>query len=303
MSYTESVKRELMAVQIKHPHCRRALLLGILAARGRIAEREKICLPLEGDDLFALTEALIAEQLHREARRVRRTGTVVGEQLVFSSAAAAEFIFSLPASLEADPWPFEKCQGCRRYFLIGLFLAVAYVSDPQKAYRVEFSCGDRRAVIREILCRYGLSPKSLDRRSERLLYFRDSTAMEELFAHMGVTGALFSVMEQKMERAFRNEINRIANCETNNIEKTVAVAQRQIELIQHLVREDKLGTLSPELQATALLRIENPELSLTRLAAAAHPPMTKSGLNHRLKKLTEAAEALLAEKKGDITHG
>ena len=303
MSYTDVVKNELMSTQIKHPHCRRALLFGILTAKGRIAENGQIHLPLEGDALFSLTESLIAEQLHREARRIHRAGTVATEQLVFSASHATEFLESLSDLGGEDPFPFEKCQNCRRYFLTGLFLASAYVSDPQKEYRVELSCGDRRTLIAEILSHYGLSPKSLDRRQERLLYFRDSTVIEELFAHMGVTGALFSVMEQKMERAFRNEINRIANCETNNIEKTVAVAQKQIELIGRLVAEDKLGALSPELRETALLRMENPELSLTRLAAAAHPPMTKSGLNHRLKKLTEAAEALLEEKKGDHAHG
>ena len=302
MSYTDAVKSELISAQIKHPHCRRALLFGILAARGHVTAEEHIHLPLEGDALFSLAECLIAEQLHREVRRIRRRGTVATEQLIFSSTTAADFLKGLSEMAGAETLPFEKCQSCRRYFLIGIFVACAYVSDPKREYRVEFSCGDRRELIQAIFVRYGLFPKSADRRAEHLLYFRDSTAIEELFGHMGVTGALFSVMEQKMERAFRNEINRIANCEANNIEKTVAVAQRQIELIGRLISEDKLGALSPELQETARLRMENPELSLTRLAAAAHPPMTKSGLNHRLKKLTEAAEALLEEKKGDMTH-
>ncbi len=298
MSYTDKIKSELIAAAPKAPHCRRALLFGMLAMRGSVGSEGSVHLHLEGEELFSLAEALIGEQMHRETRRLPVRGTVATEELVFSSSTAVSFLETVSEEAEAPKFSFEKCVFCAKHFLIGMFLSSAYISDPRREYRAEFSCGDRRPLAERLLARYGLLPRPFDRRAERLLYLRDSTGIEDLFAHMGVNDELFLVMEQKMERAFRSEINRLANCEANNIEKTVAVSRVQIELIARLMVEDKLGALSPELQETARLRYENPDLSLTRLAAAAHPPLTKSGLNHRLKKLTEAAEALLNDKKG-----
>ncbi len=302
MSYTDKIKSELIAAVPKSPHCRRALLFGMLAMRGYLGAEGGVHLPLEGESLFSLAETLIAEQMHREPRRAPVRGTVATEALVFSSSAAVSFLEALPVEADSERPSWEKCTACRRFFLVGMFLSSAYVSDPEREYRVEFSCKDRRPLAVRLLRRYELSPRPIDRRAERLLYFRDSTAVEDLFANLGVHEALFSIMEQKMQRSFRKEINRLANCEANNIEKTVAVSRVQSELVRRLMEEDKLGALPPELRETALLRYENPDLSLTRLAAAARPPLTKSGLNHRLKKLTEAAEALLGEQKGEPSH-
>lgn len=296
MSFTDCVKAELTAELPKLTCCRRAMLYAILAMRGEITRGESIAVTLEGDLLFSLTQTLISDCLHRECRRLPRAGAVAAEQLVFSSPAALAWLRSLE-NIDPDNLFPVKCESCRRYFLAGLFLAGGHATDPQSDYRVEFSCGERRAYVDAVLSSFGLSAKYADRRAERLLYFRHSTAIEEIFGHMGAVRAFFTLTDTKIEADFRNAANRRANCDANNIQRAVAGAAPLVALIERLQKADKLSALPPELEATARLRLENPTLSLTQLIAVSDMPMTKSGLNHRLSRLRELAEDMLREKE------
>ena len=130
-----------------------------------------------------------------------------------------------------------------------------------------------------------------------------------MFAHELNVFSLFTKNEKTCARMLhavraikrpRPDANRLANCDANNIDKTIAASMRQTEWIQRLIDENKISFLPPELEATARLRLQYPGLSLVQLAAIADPPMTKSGLNHRLKKIMSAAAELLNEQKGDI---
>lgn len=290
MPFTDTVKEEIYASVPKKACCRRALLCGILLMRGSSSE-DGVRLFLEGEELFALSEKLIAEQFSRECKRLKRPQTVSSEMLLFSSASASEYLSNVDG--KTGELFAERCGGCKRHFLSGIFLACGRVSDPREDYRLEFSCGERRAVLASFLETLGLAPKLSDRRNEKILYFRDSASIEDLFAHLGATQAAFSIMENKIERGMRNDANRLANCDANNIDKAVAAAVRQNELIQRLIDENKISFLPPELEATARLRLQYPGLSLVQLAAMADPPMTKSGLNNRLKKIIEKANELL----------
>lgn len=302
MSFTDQVKQELAAELPKKPCCRRALLLAILAMRGDVDRDGAVRVSLEGDLLFTLTATLVSDQLHRESRRLPRKGTVASEELVFSSPSAVEWLRSLEHFLPDAPFP-EKCPSCRRYFLSGMFLAAGHVTDPQKAYQLEFACGARRAYAEAVLSSFGLSPKYTDRRAERLLYFRDSTAIEEVFGHMGAMHSFFTLTNSKIEAEIRNDANRRANCDANNIQKSIAVSAPQVELIERLIREKKISSLPPDLEATAHLRLAYPTLSLGQLAAMSDMPMTKSGLNHRLKRLTELGHKLLGDDENQENGG
>ena len=298
MSFTEAVKEEIVAGLSKKACCRRAFLFGILYMRAELSG-DTVCVALHDELQFETVEKLVFEQFSRESKRIKRPGAVAGDVLCFSSGAALKFLSDLEA--EAQEIPFaEKCGNCRKAFLSGTFFAAGRVKAPDTGYRLEFSCGRRRDGFAALLETFDLAPKHADRRNEKLLYFRDSTSIEDLFAHIGATQATFTVMDQKIERAMRNDANRLANCDANNIDKAIASAMRQIELIERLIAENKLSFLSPELEKTARLRLQYPDLSLLQLAAAADPPMTKSGLNHRLKKIVEIAEELLNKKKGDL---
>ena len=296
MSFTDAVKNEICAALPKKPCCRRALLFGMLVMRGS-AEGDTVRLDLNTTSLRSFAASLVLEQYSRESRETKRKGTVASRTLSFASSRAAEKIRSaekLMPNIEIE----EKCAACRRSFLAGVFLAAGRISDPEKQYLLEFSCREKRDFLSAFLSECGLSPKSVDRRGEKLLYFRDSTSIEDLLATVGVTHATFAVMDKKIEHGMRNDANRIANCDANNIGKAISAARRQVELIRRLIDENKMSFLPPELEQTARLRLQYEDMSISQLAYKAEPPLTKSGLNHRLQKITEMAESLLNEKKG-----
>ena len=297
MSFTEVVKNEICIALMKKTCCRRALLFGMLLMRG-ICEGDVVYLQINDTHVRELAVSLVSEQFGRECRIVRRKDTVAATTLTFVSSNAAAKIRSAE-NLDPQKTIDEKCTNCRRFFLCGAFLACGRVCDPAKQYLLEFSCRDRREFLQAFLQAMGLYPKSTDRRAEKLLYFRDSTSIEDLLTLMGVTQATFTVMDKKIEHGMRNDANRVANCDANNIEKTISASRRQTELIQRLIKENKISFLMPELEQTARLRLQYPDMTVAQLAVMAEPPLTKSGLHHRLQKITDLANTLLEEKKGE----
>lgn len=297
MSFTDTVKSEIQAGLGKKPCCRRALLLGMMLMRG-VLDGDTVSLELNSASLREFASTLVLEQFGRECRVGKRKGTVASLMISFTSANAAAKMRSAENLLPNNPIE-EKCASCRRSFLAGIFLACGRVTDPEKQYLLEFSCRERRDFLRGFLEECGLSPKSADRRGEKLLYFRDSTSVEDVLTLIGVTHATFAVMDKKIEHGMRNDANRIANCDANNIGKAISAARRQVELIRRLIDENKMSFLPPELEQTARLRLQYEDMSVAQLAYKAEPPLTKSGLHHRLQKITELAVSLLEEKKGD----
>ena len=291
MTFSDTVRAELCDEQLKSACCRRALLFGMLAARAYpMPTGDGISLNIRDSRVAALARHLISEQLGREANERRRTDAVAASALLFSSRVAHEFLTALESGTLTLP---EKCQNCRRLFLRGLFLGAGRVSITQGNCLLELSLGDRRPAMLEFLRGFELAPKSVDRRKEKLLYFRQSGAIEDFLALIGANHAVFTLMDQKIAAGIRNDANRAANCDANNIDKSTSAAHRQIALIRRLIEENKLSSLPPELADTARTRIEYEALSLGQLAAIHRPPLTKSGLNHRLARIMELAEGLL----------
>jgi DNA-binding protein WhiA len=179
----------------------------------------------------------------------------------------------------------EAC--CRAAFLRGAFLAGGSITDPEKRYHLELVT-DHKNVSGEafsILLEMGFSPKDTVRAGHYVLYFKQSEAIEDLFTTLGAPGSAMAIMSAKVEKDMRNAVNRRVNCDSANADKIVSAAQAQLDRIRELEREIGLDNLPPELAQVALLRVANPEASLSDLAALSDPPVTKSGINHRLRKL------------------
>jgi DNA-binding protein WhiA len=140
-----------------------------------------------------------------------------------------------------------------------------------------------------------MTPKIVNRRSGNGLYFKNSTLIEEMLTYLKVTQSLFSLMNVKIERDIRNNENRATNCVANNILKAVNASQKHIDAIQKLIDFGRFEALDEELQITAKLRLKYDDVSLMELAKLHEPPISKSGLNHRLKKLMDESSSL-----GDI---
>jgi len=290
MAFLSDIKSELCAATVKLPCCRRSLLLGVLLARGEV-RGNKIYLRLADREVISLSVHLVKEQLGREAALLPKAHGGRVSTLCFESAFAEDFLSSYEKRLEDGG--FMRCPNCLYSFLKGLFLGAGYMTNPTKAYRLELSLGARaEAIARFFESTLSLSPKILRRREEVLVYFKDSTAIEEIMTMLGVSVATFHLINSKIEKQFRNEANRRANCEAGNINRSVEAASRTLFVLRKLEEEKLLSSLPDELEQAARIRLAHPEESLSALAAMMTPPVTKSGLNHRLKKVMEYAQNL-----------
>lgn len=178
---------------------------------------------------------------------------------------------------------------CCQSFIRGAFLAGGSVTDPEKRYHLELVTG-HYSVSREacpILLEMGFTPKTTDRNGNYIIYFKQSDAIEDLLTTIGAPIAAMNIMNAKITKNMYNTVNRKVNCDTANVTKTVEASQLQLEAIRRLTASGKLSQLPAKLQETARLRMDNPELSLSQLAELTDPPVTKSCLNHRLRKLVE----------------
>ena len=179
--------------------------------------------------------------------------------------------------------------GCREAFLRGAFLAGGSVTDPLKSYHMELSTA-HYSVSREcaaMLSELGFPPREITRGGNYVLYYKKSEVIEDLLSTIGATTCAMRVMAAKVEKSMTNSINRKVNCDAANVDKTVAAAQAQLEAIRRIDREYGLDTLPEPLQQAALLRFANPEVSLSDLAKLSYPPVSRSTLSYRLKKLME----------------
>jgi len=183
----------------------------------------------------------------------------------------------------------EDC--CRISFLRGAFMAGGSVTDPEKRYHLELATSHLR-VSREVyslLMELGFYPKDTSRGGNRILYFKQSDYIEDVLTTFGAPVCAMRIMEAKVEKDLRNEVNRRVNCETANLGKAVDAAQEQLAAIRRLEANGVYGELPDKLRKTAELRKENPEATLQELAAMQDPPLTKSAINHRMRKIMELA--------------
>ena len=186
----------------------------------------------------------------------------------------------------------EEC--CRASFLRGVFFAGGSITDPQKRYHLELTTSHLQ-VSRELealLQEPGFVPKAVGRSGSFVTYFKQSEHIEDFLTLIGAPVAAMEIMTAKMEKDLRNSVNRRLNCDSANLDKTVEAAQEQTEAIRRLRSAERLEQLPEKLQETARLRERNPELTLSELAMEFTPPVTKSCLNHRLRKLMELAKDL-----------
>ena len=180
----------------------------------------------------------------------------------------------------------------RLAFLRGAFLSGGSVTDPAKRYHLELTTSHYK-VSREtcaLLLDAGFSPKETTRGGNSILYFKQSDMIEDFLTAIGAPVCAMGVMEAKVEKDLRNGINRRVNCETANLTKVVDASIEQVAAIRKLQKQGRLKELPPKLRETAKLRLDNPEATLQELAAMQDPPVSKSAMNHRMRKLVALAD-------------
>ena len=286
----------IIAQSVKASCCKRALLQGILSVRAHVSEGN-ILVSVDSTDTASFVKSLIFDVYSKEAEEVVSSAGGRRKMISFDAKSVSKYLTELVDAGISYP---EKCQMCQSYFLRGVFLAAGRVSDPVKQYSLEFSVGDRAGLLADFFISLGLDPKISEKKNETVVYFKNSSLLEDFFALANMNQTAFEVMNAKIEGELRNTANRIANCETNNIDRAISASMSQISLIEELIERGLISLLPDELERTARFRMENKDMSLSQLAGAITPPISKSGLSHRLKKITEMAENILNGKLDDI---
>lgn len=302
MTFSARAKAELCRVPIKKRCCAVAEAYGVLLYCSQFSSRELRIVTASED---------FAERLPRLFRRAFNLG--FDETPAAGRAGKSRFSVSdtdkiasiyrafgmEPAetlSLHINLGVLEN-DCCRASFVRGAFLAGGSVTDPAKSFHLELAT-THASVSRELsslLFELGFEPGQARRGANCLSYLKQSETIADFLTAVGAPVAALDVMSAKVERDMRNEINRKVNCDTANADKTVAAAQAQLSAIRAVEREYGLDGLPEGLQQAALLRIANPEASLADLAQLSYPPVTKSCLSHRLKKLTELGRGIAKE--------
>ena len=297
VSYTAEVRTVLAGVQIKSRCCRKALLFGMLYPASDFEKRE-IRLNLDLEKSMALFTSmarsvcraeLIWEQVARRSRKgePQEVWHLLGGEECFPEVLLDEF-----AAAGEEVTRIRTCENCLAAFIRGVFLTAGTIVSPENAYHVEFSLSDpqKSEQFTALLCELGFNARITTRRGVRAIYLKESEIIEDLFTFIGAPQVALQIMNTKIMRDIRNNENRRANCDTANIYKSTGAAALQIRSIEQLAESGKLATLPKPLQVTAALRLEHPEVSLIELAGLHEPPITKSGVSHRLQKLVAAAD-------------
>ena len=191
-------------------------------------------------------------------------------------------------------------QCCRRAFLRGAFLGAGTVTNPEKGYHFEWSSEDEQlpGTLGKLLEKCELPFHVYERNGRQVTYLKGAQEIADLLALMGAGQSVLNLENIRVRKQLRASAVRAANCDEHNGEKMVDAALRQAEAIRNITLKMGLFTLPPALREIARMRLENPELSLKELGETLHPPIGKSGVNHRMRRLMEIAAQLEEEEGG-----
>ena len=216
---------------------------------------------------------------------------------VTSEADRLKILASIDYGMEEIPIhsDFFLWECCLGGFLRGTFLSCGNISDPEKEYRMEFSVKNEKTAdgLHNLLTENEYNFKRTLRAGIHLLYTKESTTIEDLLTLMGAGRISLDIMDTKIMKSVKNNINRARNCDNANISKTVEASIKQRTAIDYLEKADRLYSLPQELLQAALLRKNNPEATLKELCKISETPLTVSGLNHRLNRIIEIYEDMI----------
>lgn len=291
MSFSSDVKKELCTIEHSSDCCQRAEAYGILYY-GRAFGKEDISLTTDYD--------YVAE---RYISSISYLSTYTPEMIVSKSGKITINVDSYEARMEilnelgysgnertmrllTTNIENECCFGA---FIRGVFLACGIITDPKIEYHLEFDVAFRtksRDLI-DMFEDFPVTPKQSDRNGVNIIYFKDSSQIEDILTVMDAQMSVMELIGEKILKDVRNNVNRKVNCDSANLRKTALAAATQTEAIEKLKSQGKFDDLPADIKELAQLRIDNPEMTLAELGASLSKPLSRSGVNHKLKKLTD----------------
>ncbi len=292
MSFSHNVKKELSEITGMNLCCVHAQAYA-LALFGRSFSVREICIQTDYDEVAQCYCSMIREACGVEPKiNISDAGKylVHVEKSEDRKKIIEVFGHSHGGALRINRANLsEDC--CAGAFVRGAFLACGTVTSPDKDYHFEFAvpylniCRDLMKLLEE----YDFKPKMVTRKGVRVIYFKDSESIEDILTFMGAANSSLEMMGVKMYKDMRNNINRKTNFETANITRTVDAAMQQIEAIRKIERCRGLNSLPEQLRKIAIIRRDNPEMSLREIGEVIDDPISRSGVNHRLRRIVEIA--------------
>lgn len=297
MSFSSDIKKELCDVRELSPQQAEAMLYGIMYA-SRMDEGRPL-IQTENIDLMNAAAELIRAVFPNVrtgiVRLVKNSGSLYTLKIRSGWEDIAERFGDFSSiSREAVSGGDEESGA----FLRGVFVSCGSVTDPNKEYHLELVLpeNDRTPALLDFIAEHGMSLKETARggahSKKTVLYAKESELIEDCLTYIGAANHSMEIMQVKIVKDFRNRVNRSVNCENANLDKTVAASNKSTADIEYIFSTMGADWLSPDLRETARLRVENPEMSLSELCGMFPEKISRSGLNHRLKKLSKLAEEL-----------
>ena len=313
MSFSSKMKNELVTQSVGRRHCQLAELAAMTAVLGRyvVGEGGEKCLRIVTENefvarkYFTLATKSLKVYIVASVRQSRRNGKraaegVRGSKTYILTLEGPGVSEALSALKLTDPLSgvmderLCKSSCCMRAALRGYFLSCGSMSDPEKGYHLELAAQSRPEAeqIRTLMQGFSLEGKVTERKNHFVVYLKEGEGIADFLKVVDASASLLAFENTRIYKDMRGRVNRKVNCEAANISKTVAAASRQAEDIRLIDRMMGLEKLPPALRQIAGLRMEMPEASLEELGQLADPPVGKSGVNHRRRKLSEMAERL-----------
>ena len=295
MSFSSEVKEELFAVYPKARHCQIAEIAGITAGIAKtLPDSAALGIDTENKKLIEKYFTLLSQTINIDKDNTTEISSAYGRKLrELLKIKGDDLTLTDPVIIEQD------C--CRRSFLRGFFLAAGSVSDPNKSYHFELVCRNAKQAeeVKDVVAGFGCEPRIVERKGHCIVYLKEGEQIITMLGIMGASKALMAFENVRILKEMRENVNRQVNCETSNIRKSVSAAVRQIEDIRYLKDNGYFSKLSDKEQEAAELRLENPDMPLNELGQKCNPPVGKSGINHRLRKIGQMADFI--RKQEDIS--
>lgn len=229
---------------------------------------------------------ILVNNMDISKRVLRETGFITDKNSVFHPN------YKIPKELIKD-------RSCKRAYIRGAFLGGGSISNPEKAYHLEFVTSDEvhSKELSNLINSFGLNSKIVLRKEYYVVYIKESEQIVDLLNIIGAHQSLLKLENIRVLKDIRNNINRLVNCETANLSKTINASMKQVQNIIKINNTMGLEKLSPNLRELALLRLENRDASLKELGTMLNPPVSKSGVNHRFRRIEKIADELKGDKK------
>lgn len=309
MSFSSNTKDSLLLELPVKDCCKKALLMGILTY-SNVYSRDRIKIITENrsasdavsklfTELYGVKHNISVTRKDRPNESSEENGSetfkiTVGDKREIDKlselfAKDAVSLYRINENVFSD-----SCGKCVSYFMRGAFISAGTVSRPESSFHLEIS-SPRKNLIGDtvkLLTENGLSPHLTQRNSSSVIYFKKCDDIADFLGFIGASSASFSYINESILRESRSLANRAVNCDTANIRKTVNAATEALTAIRYIISRGMLDALPADLRSAAILRYENPQASLSELSELSEPKLTKSGINHRLKRLIEFAKNL-----------